>query len=504
MDFDVIIVGAGASGAPIAARVSEDRRRTVLLLEAGPHYPTRADMPDDLLNAHNNSYVAHDWRYRAEPNASGGLVPFPRGRVVGGSSAVNTAIALRGAPEDYDEWAALGNDTWSWAKVLPYFRRLEDDRDFGGEFHGRGGPIPIRRYTDDDLTPAQSAFVRSMRAMGFPEAADNNDPCSTGLGAHPMNREGRTRMHVAICYLEAVRDRPNLNIRGNCHTCRIVFDGRRAAGVEIEMDGAVEIVRGEKIIIAAGAIASPAILMRSGIGPAAHLGDHGIDVVEDLPGVGENLQDHPLVGVVFDAKDGVLGAGDPLVQVTYRYTSAGGVERNDMQLMPVSQLPAAEGRLVYSIVSVIERQRSIGRVSLTSADPHAAPRIESRFCEHDDDVRRLVAGVRMALRVGCHEEFSAVAAGLRAPSAAVVEDDGRLATWCRQVAMSGFHPSGTVKMAPHSDPTGVVDQRLRVRGFDNLLVADASIMPTLVRANTHLTCVMIGERMGEWVREGAV
>jgi choline dehydrogenase len=504
MKYDVIVIGAGAAGAAIAARVSEDPSRTVLLLEAGPYYATTAQMPDDLLNGNNNSYTAHDWGFQAESNASGRPTRFPRGRVVGGSSAVNTAIALRGVPEDYDEWATLGNDEWSWAKVLPYFRRLESDLDFDGDFHGRSGPVPIRRHREDELTPVQTAFVSAMRALGYPETKDNNDPDSTGLAPHPMNKQGRTRMSVAICYVEPARHRLNLTIRGDCLTRRIIFDGTRATGVEVESGGVSQIVEGERIVLASGAIGSPAILMRSGIGPEAHLREHGIDVVRDTPGVGANLDDHPMLAVVYSAREGVLNADDPLVQVTYRYTSVGGDERNDMQLMPVSQLETGDGRLVYSIASVIERQKSIGRLTLTSADPHAAPRIENRFCEHPEDVRRFVEGVRMAVEVGARPEFDAVRAALLSPNEDLLRDDEALGRWCASVAASGFHPSCTAKMAPASDPMGVVDQYLRVRGFDNLYVADASVMPRCPRANIHLTSIMIGERAGEWLREGVI
>lgn len=507
MRYDVIVVGGGASGAVVAARVSEDPKRSVLLLEAGPYYRTADEMPEDLLNGNDNSYWAHDWGYEAETRPGGRRVHQPAGRVVGGSSAVNTAIALRGVPEDYDEWAAMGNPEWSWEKVLPYFIRLERDLDFPDKpYHGDSGPIPIRRHREHELAPVQRAFLEAMRDLGVPETPDNNDPQSTGLGFHPMNKDkdGRTRMSVALCYLQPARHRLNLTIRGECLVRRVLTRGHRAVAVEVESGGERYVVEGDRIVLSAGAIGSPAILMRSGIGPEAHLRELGIDVVEHLPGVGANLDDHPMLGVVYSAREGMLNGADPVVQVTYRYTSKGGTERNDMQLMPVSQIRTRAGTYVFALGPVIYRQRSRGRITLRSADPHDLPIIENGFLQDDEDVRRLVEGVRFGLEVGSHPAFERLAEGIRSPHAAALESDETLAEWCRSVASSGFHPSCTAKMAPPDDPMGVVDQYLRVRGFENLYVADASVMPACPRANIHLTSIMIGERAGEWLREGAI
>ena len=250
----------------LAARLSQEPARRVLLLEAGPDYASLESTPADLKDGWHMSLRAHDWGLTAEA-VPGRFIPYPRARVIGGSSAVNATIALRGVPADYDEWAALGNDEWSWANVLPHFRRLEDDEEEPGELHGRGGPIAICRWRLDELIPVQRAFLEVCRRLGFPEVADHNHPEATGVGAFPQNRRGRLRLSTAIGYLLSARNRPNLTIRAQCLVNRVLFAGDRAVGVEISGVDGPEQVRGRRITLAAGAISSPAILLRSASAP---------------------------------------------------------------------------------------------------------------------------------------------------------------------------------------------------------------------------------------------
>jgi choline dehydrogenase len=340
MEYDDIIVGGGSAGAVLAARLSEEPARRVLLLEAGPDYPALESTPDDLRNGWRMSLQAHDWGLTAEA-VPGRAIPYPRTRVIGGSSAVNATIALRGVSADYDEWAALGNDEWNWAKVLPYFRRLEDDPEGAGELHGRGGPIAIRRWRPDELIPTQRAFFEVCRRLGFPEVADHNHPEATGVGPFPQNRRGRLRLSTAIAYMLPARDRPNLTVRPHCLINRVRFADDRAVGVDIGTEGEPEEIRGRRITLTAGAIGSPAILLRSGIGPKAALAALGIEPVADLPGVGAGLIDHPVTRLLLVPKPGSCDPETPLAQVVLRYTAPGSGEFNDMQQVMFSHVDVA-------------------------------------------------------------------------------------------------------------------------------------------------------------------
>jgi choline dehydrogenase len=501
-ESDDIIVGAGSAGAVLAARLTEDPRRGVQLVEAGPDFPTLEQTPASLLRQMVIGAAEFDWGYTAIA-VDGREVAIPRGKVVGGSTAVNGAIALRGVPADYDEWAALGNDAWSWERVLPFFRRLEDDQDESGAFHGSGGPIPIRRATPADLHPVQAAFVEACRTLGFPTSADLNHPEATGVGSWPMNVRDGIRISTAIGYLLPARRRPKLTIRPGCHVRRVLFDGARAIGVEASYGGRAHQLFGRRVTLSAGALASPAILLRSGIGPPVDCRALGITPLVDLPGVGANLTDHPQIGVNLRARPGVLEGTALQMQAALRYTAPGSAEGNDMQAC-VFQFPESD---TVRLSVVLQRPRSRGRLTLASADPHAAPRIDLKLCADPEDVRRLVEGMRLVWALARSTPLARLLErevtlddGVVLPldrAAADLSTDTALAGYVRRGVSHFFHPVGTVRMGPPGDPGAVVDQSCRVFGTENLRVVDASVMPTIPRANPNLTCMMIGERVAD-------
>lgn len=511
VQYDDIIVGAGSSGSVLAARLTEDPNRSVLLLEAGPDYATVEQTPEDLLDSKWISVVKHDWGFKATA-LEGREIEYPRGKVTGGSSAVNAAMAIRGVPADYDEWVALGNDEWGWLKVLPYFRKLEDDQDEGGDFHGTGGPIPVRRWKRDELLPLQRAYFETCRNLGFDEVTDHNHPQSSGVGPWPMNIRDGIRVSTAIAYLLPARHRLGLTIRPHCLVNRVLVEDGRAVGVEVECGGEMQRVYGRRITLSAGAVASPAILLRSGIGPKTDLASLGIEPLVDLPGVGANLIDHPNSGVLLVPKPGVCSKDQTVVQVGVRYTAPGSDEPNDMQLYMISQADLTEipalmevigAPMVFGVTAVLQRPRSRGRLSLAGADPHVQPRIELNYLADPEDTRRMVEGLRLAWQVARSPAIAQHAERVALLTEEMMAVDAFVEGYLRMTIGTLYHPVGTAKMGPADDPTAVVDQFCRVRGVEGLRVVDASVMPAIPRANTNLTCIMIGEHVAEWMRADA-
>ncbi|HTY80876.1 MAG TPA: GMC family oxidoreductase N-terminal domain-containing protein [Candidatus Bathyarchaeia archaeon] len=506
--YDDIIAGAGSSGAVLAARLSEDSARRVLLLEAGPDYPTIESTPVDLRDSTWISVVQHDWGFKADA-VKGREIEYPRGKVVGGSSAVNATIALRGVPADYDEWASLGNSEWAWSRVLPYFRKLEDDQDESGPFHGRGGPIPVRRWKQGELRPLQQVFLDVGRTLGFGDVTDHNHPEATGIGPWPMNQRAGLRMSTAIAYLLPARGRQNLTIRPDSLVNRVVLEGSRAVGVELHGAAGQEIVRGRRVTLCAGAVASPAILLRSGVGPRADIEALGITPAVDLPGVGANLIDHPMCSVALVPRPGVCDKTQPVVQVGLRHTAAGSAEWNDMQLLMISQADLTEipaimalvgAPMVFAVGFALQRPRSRGRVSLTGVDPRTPPRIELNYLDDPEDMRRMVASVRLAWRVAQAPAIAERTERIAILTEDMIASDEIVQGYLQMAVNTIYHPVGTARMGPAGDAGAVVDQHGHVRGVDGLSVVDASIMPNVPRANTNLTCIMIGERVADWMR----
>ena len=434
----------------------------------------------------------------------------PRGRVTGGSSAINGQMFLRGVPEDYDGWAAMGNDEWSFQNLLGCFRRLETDTDFSDDFHGNDGPIIARRFRQDDWLPAQHAFYNACRANGFPDTADHNSPDSTGIGPTPFNNPNGIRWSTALGYLDPARTRLNLTIRPNCTVHRVTFDGNRASGAVVESGGEIFTVEGDLVVLSGGAIASPHLLMLSGVGPADHLRSIGVPVVHDSPGVGQNLRDHPIVPVTWRTRPGFpLDGLSPRSQLCLRYTAEGSHLRNDMIMIfssyATDQVIRGGNRMepvgIRASVSIYLAVGS-GELRLQSTDPNQQPYLNYNYLREEFDRKRLRDGVRIAAQLGEHGDFADIVQERIDPTDSALATDEALDDWLLGVVSTAQHISCTCKMGPASDPMAVVDQYGKVHGLENIRVVDASIMPDCIRANTNVTTMMIGERVSEFMLSG--
>jgi len=527
-EWDVVVVGAGSSGCALAARLVDAGRR-VLLLEAGADHPRLADFPAALrdaatLGAATPGHPA-TWTYSAQL-AEDVSYPVVRGRVVGGSSAVNGTYFVRGTPADFDGWAAAGNDLWSAAAVLPAFCRSEADADFGDRpGHGADGPMPVARSQLDH--PVTDAFAAACDQLGFPAEPDKNAAGPPGHGPIPLNVVAGVRVNTAMAYLSPRRTSPLLTVRGDTRVMSVVVEGGRAVGVQT-VNG---VVRAGEVVLAAGAVASPHLLLLSGIGPADQLRAAGIPVLVDAPGVGADFTDHPDLYVTWQPRRRLPMPPWLPPLATALNTSS------DLEVMPwlkpfrrvlldrsqgsrlagvgealrrsAGTLRALRGASLHRLVEqarrrddlylgvALQQEHSRGRLSLRTADPLVPPRLEHRYLTEETDRLRLREGVRLAADLLRSASFAPLVAERTGLPDDVLRDDRELDRWTRRHLATAIHLAGTARMGPDADPGAVVDQHLRVRGIEGLRVVDTSVMPQVTSRGPAATAVMIGERAAD-------
>ena len=507
MKYDVIVVGGGSAGSVVAARMAEDPDTTVLLLEAGTDYPDLANLPEDIQNGHTRTAEdersEHNWALRGTITEEQGEIHVAQGKVIGGGGSINGQVFLRGIPQDFDDWASWGNEEWSYTKVLPYFRKAETDLDIKDDFHGTDGPLPISRKVGETWPVIQSAFHTACLQNGFDTTDDMNGVEPTGVGVVPMNNQKGVRMSTAITHLAPMRHHLNLTIRGNVFARKILIQNRQVTGVEVESGGEVFTVESNKVVLSAGALKSPHILMLSGIGPKDQLDEYGIDVLQNTPGVGANLRNHPISPISFRVKEGIKLQPDASgVRIALRYTAKGSDDSNDMMMTTSSLFSPFTGEMlpdrIGRISCVIELPAGAGFVRLNSADPAVQPKFDYRYFSHPEDMRRMRDGIRLAVKMLETDAYKDVSDGRVTPTEGILTDDDALDLWIRQTVGSARHVSGTCKIGPDSATMAVVDQQCRVKGLQGLWIADSSVMPQVPRANANATAIMIGERVAEW------
>ncbi|MEP4887407.1 MAG: GMC family oxidoreductase N-terminal domain-containing protein [Alphaproteobacteria bacterium] len=523
--FDYIVVGAGSAGAVLAARLTENRRHTVLLLEAGPEDKNPwIHIPLGYGKLFSNA--AYNWLYSTEPNVEqvNRRVPQPRGKTLGGTSSINGMVYIRGHASDYDQWRQFGNTGWSYDDVLPYFRKAEDQARGEDEFHGVGGPLAVSDVYEEH--PLAAAFIESAIDAGHQRNDDFNGAEQEGFGYMQWTMRNGRRCSTAVGYLKPARKRANLTVATNAHGLRILFDGRRATGVEYAQAGETKTAHADgEMIVSGGAINSPQLLQLWGPGPADLLRSHGINVIADMPGVGSHLQDHINGPLMFrlnrniSAND-VVNSFSQRMRTGLRYaltrkgflamgvSVAGGFFKVD----PAAVAPDIQSQVMLfsshdvggmphpfpgaTVVNALLRPESRGHVNITSPDPFTAPEIQPNYLTAQKDRDILIGGMKIARDIVIQSPFQEFVTEEHEPGLDCTSDADWL-DYLQRRGRTSYHPSSTCRMG--SNPDDVVDERLCVHGFDGLRVADASIMPSLVSGNTNAPTIMIGEKAADMI-----
>jgi len=505
---DLVVVGAGASGSVVAARASEDPDRTVLLIESGDSPRTRAEFPPELLDAATvpgaQPVAGRHWDHPVRL-ADDRLSSIFRGRFLGGSTATNGGYFMRARREDYAAWAAAGNPAWAYESVLPLLRALERDLDYGDtDLHGGSGPVPVHR---PDLTgPITSAFAQAADELGFPAEPDKNAQGTPGFGPVPRNVENGIRWNTGLAYVLPALDRANLSLLAGATVRRIRFRGSRAVGVDIQVDGRDCTVEAGAVVLSAGALGTPALLMRSGIGPAADLHALGIPVVGDLPAVGRRFSDHPQVVLEWAPRD-YRGRGDhSWISACLNFRSTDGPRSGDLQILP-AKVPmsvltggATPAKPTLPVLISVMRPAPTGGMRLLCADPDVPLDIRYGYLSTAGGRARFREAVRTALALVSSRAFAGVAAGEPDLDRRTAADDTALDGWIRDRLGTSLHTSGTAPMGSPDDPSTAVDQFGRVHGIDGLRVADTSILPAAPLRGPANTAVLIGEMIAHALR----